>query len=78
MVGVMAHLDEEAKCVQVDPTSGLVRVDGIPVFRVIAIPGNGLVLQFKDPSRERSKYRGAQLIEIPIDVLFEKLIEGSV
>lgn len=74
----MAHLDTTAACVQVDPANGLVRIDGMPVFRVIAIPGNGVVIQFKDSNKERSKYRGSDLVEIPLAQLFEKLISGSV
>ena len=66
-----------AGLVQIDPISGVVRVDGIPVFRIMAIPGNGIVLQFKDNNKTRSRYRGSEFVEIPIEDFFRQLIQGS-
>lgn len=71
----MAKIYLKAECVAVDPASGLVRVDGMPVFRVVALPGNGLVIQFKDSNRARAQGRGTELVEIPLKELFEKLVE---
>lgn len=71
----MAKTFAKAECVQVDPASGLVRVDGIVVFRAIPLPGNGIVLQFKDSNKARAQGRGTEFIEIPLQEFFEKLVE---
>lgn len=71
----MAKTFAKAECVQVDPASGLVRVDGILAFRVFAVPGDGVVLQFKDSNKARAQGRGTEYVEVPLKELFEKLVE---
>ena len=69
----MAYTDQLAACVTVDPTTGIVRIDSVPVFRVFVIQGNGVVFQFKDPNKLRATVRGSAYIEIPAGALFEKI-----
>lgn len=64
--------DNSAKCISIDPVSGLVRVDGIPMFKVID-GKDGIKLQFKDGDKLRSKYRGTQYIEVPLEALVNKI-----
>ena len=51
---------------------GLVRVDGIGVFRRIERDGV-LYLQFADYDRMRITCRGSRYVEIPLSVLVEKI-----
>lgn len=67
-------VQDNGGCITIDPLSGLVRVDGIPMFK--AIDGkDGIKLQFKDSDKLRSKYRGSQYIEIPLEALVKKIKE---
>lgn len=70
-------IDQSGECFTIDPASGLCRIDGIPVFKIITIQGQMPRLQFLDDDRMRSKYRATRFVEIPIDVLFDKIIKLS-
>lgn len=48
-----------------DPVSGLVKVDQIPILKIVNIGGE-LRVQFKDGVTPRVQYRGADLVEIPL------------
>lgn len=48
-----------------DPVSGFLRVDKIPVLKVVNINGEKFV-QFKDGVEPRVEYRGSNLVEIPL------------
>ena len=67
--------DNTGECVNVDPTTGLVRIDGVPVFKVFTV-NNTLKLQFKDSDKLRSKYRGTDLIEVSLSCLIDKITKG--
>ena len=62
----MVKVDVSAKTVRVDPNTELVRVDGIILFRRI-LRDNGVILQFKDSDRLRSRRRGTEYVEIPLE-----------
>jgi hypothetical protein len=62
-------MKRDADCIRVT-TGGLVKIDGIPVFRRITRL-DGVYLQFLDPNKERSTVRGARLVEVS----FEDLIQ---
>jgi hypothetical protein len=51
--------------IQLDPVSGLLRVDNIPVFRLCR-RGDGLFVQFQDGNKIRADGRGTNLVELPI------------
>lgn len=51
---------------------GLIRVDGITVFRKI-VRGDIIFIQFCDHDRLRSKCRGSKFFEVPLNILLEKL-----
>jgi hypothetical protein len=72
----MPLLDKTGRCVEIDVSNGMVKVDGFPVFRLIST-ANGAILQFADSSKYRSRSRGTRYIEIPASVLFKKLINSS-
>lgn len=67
--------DASCSCINIDPASGLVRVDGIPVFKVLAV-GNEIRIQFLDGSKLRSQFRGTQLVEVPLSTLVFMLEES--
>lgn len=61
----------KAKCVcvqdvKLDPLSGLLKVDGIPIMRFIRRNGS-FVVQFMDGNKPRSDYRGSNLVELKLD-----------
>lgn len=66
-------LDEKGCCISFDPLTGLVRVDGIPVFALITGNAGMLLLQFYDGDKLRSKHRRTRKIEIPLQVVVDKL-----
>jgi hypothetical protein len=66
-------VDDCGRSISVNVMTGLVRVDGIPVFRVIMSRDSEIRIQFTDSDKMRSRYRGTKFIEIPASVLFEKL-----
>jgi len=51
--------------VQLDPVSGVLRVDNIPVFRFCR-RGDRIVIQFLDGYKIRADLRGTNLVELPI------------
>lgn len=73
--GNRAWTDNTGECIKVDPATGLVRVDGVAVFKVFAA-GNSLKLQFKDGDKMRSHYRGSDLIEVDLSLLIECIMKG--
>lgn len=73
----MPKVDNSGECIKVDPVSGMVRVDGIIVCRVVVIPGDGVRLQFFDGNRQRSARRGANLVEVPISTFAERVSNGA-
>jgi len=70
-------VDATGETICMDPTTGICRVDGIPVFRIIAIHGQMVRLQFADDDKMRSGYRGTRYVEIALDVLFRRIMELS-
>jgi hypothetical protein len=68
----VSKIDHTAQTVTID-RDGLVRVDGVVVFRLIH-RGDTLFAQFLDSDRLRSQCRGARYIEVPWDALAEKLV----
>ena len=73
----MSTLDLIGKTISEDP-DGLVRVDGITVFRKVERDGI-IFIQFCDRDRMRAQCRGSKYVEIPLDVLIGKIspVEGE-
>ncbi len=67
----MTTVDTDGKTVKVTGDN-LVRIDGIGVFRRVLRAGV-LYLQFMDTDRYRAKCRGSRYVEIPLQVLVEKI-----
>lgn len=67
--------DTKGTCISIDPTNGLVKIDGLPVFKAFATP-RGITIQFKDTDKLRSKYRGSALVEIPLRALIDRITES--
>jgi hypothetical protein len=72
-----AKLDNTGETICMDPATGICRIDGIPAFRIVAVKGQSVRLQFADDDKMRSHYRGTRYVEITLDVLFQKIIELS-
>ena len=51
---------------------GLVKLDGVIIFRTVEREG-AFCLQFVDHDRLRVQCRGSRYIEIPLDVLMDKI-----
>lgn len=68
----MAKVDSNGDCVAVDQITGLVRIDSVPVFKVMST-NNGIYLQFYDGDKMRSEFRGSAYIEVPLTLLIETL-----
>lgn len=66
---ILTICDDRGQCVTIDPT-GLVRVDGIPVFRAVASQA-GVTLQFKERVHHQRR-----LVEIPLAVLVDRIVDG--
>jgi len=65
-------LDRVGECVSIDPASGLVRIDGFPVFKVV-VRSDGIFVQFADNDRMRSNYRGTRFIEVPLECIVDRI-----
>ena len=69
----MTKLDPLCKTVTVDAT-GLVRVDGIPVFRRL-VRGGELLLEFYDRDGLRARALNRETICVPLDALVMRLYQ---
>jgi hypothetical protein len=69
-------IDKCGASISVNIMTGLVRIDGMPVFRVISSNDGSIRIQFADNDRMKSRARGTRFIEIPADVLFDKLLKS--
>ncbi len=67
----MARCDLTGKTVEVDER-GLVRIDQVPAFRVNTRDGV-VYIEFIDRDRMRASCKGSRYVEIPLDVLYNKL-----
>jgi len=67
----MTKFDPLCKTVTVDP-HGLVRVDGIPVFRRL-VQGGEVLLEFRDRDRLRARAMNRETICVPLDELVTRL-----
>ncbi len=68
-------LDPTGKSIEVND-KGMVRVDGIIAFRIV-IRNNKVCVQFCDQDRLRSSSRGTRYVEIPLDALADRLVNGK-
>ena len=68
----MVKCDPQAKTIRIDPNTLLVRVDGIILFRRV-LRDSGVILQFKDSDRLRSRRRGTEYVEIPLSAFVDTL-----
>ncbi len=64
--------DPRAETVKIDIDTALVRVDGAILFKRI-LRDCQIILQFKDGDKMRSRSRGTQFIEVPLDKFVEAL-----
>lgn len=64
-------VDDTGKSIR-ELEDGLVKIDGVTVFRKVIRDGI-TYLQFCDHDRMRSNCRGTRYIEVPINILMEKL-----
>lgn len=67
----MTKVDPLCKTVTVD-AAGLVRVDGIPVFRRL-VRGGELFLEFRDRDGLRARALNRETICVPLDALVTRL-----
>lgn len=72
----MTTVDTDGKTIKVTENNQ-VRVDGIFVFRRIRRAGV-VYLQFWDTDRLRAKCRGSRYVEIPLQVLVEKIKQSPI
>lgn len=66
-------VDKCGDCIRIDNITGMVRIDGYAVFKVRSSPDGELYLQFADDNKFRSNGRGTRFIEIPMNVLVERI-----
>ena len=64
-------VDMTGSCVQV-AQDGLLKVDNVAVFRLVARP-DGVYVQVKDDFRQRCNCRGTAFIEIPVHVFIDQI-----
>jgi len=64
-------VDPKGKLVKVNE-DGLAKIDGIPMFKIIE-RDNLFYVEFCDHDRMRSRCRGSRLVEIPLEILVEKV-----
>jgi hypothetical protein len=69
-------VDSCGECIRIDNITGMVRVDGVPVFKIRTSDNGEIYLQFADLNKIRSDGRGTRFIEVPIEVLIEKIKES--
>lgn len=66
-------LDQQGACITVDQITGILRIDGVPVCKVVLVRGEGIRLQFQDGDRLRSAGRGTRYIEIPLESIIRRI-----
>jgi hypothetical protein len=66
-------VDQNGVCIYINNISGLVRIDGVPVFKIKAAQTGEIVLQFSDLDKYRSIARGTRYIEVPLEMLIDKI-----
>jgi len=71
---MIAKIDEHGKLVRI-AEDGLVKLDGIAILRRVERDGK-LYLQFCDSDRMRTQLRKTRYVEIPLEVLMDR-IEGK-
>lgn len=70
--------DQDGACIRVDAMTGLVRIDGVPVFKARIASSGEIILQITDPNKFRVEGRGARYIEVSLSSLVSKIrIAGS-
>lgn len=69
--------DLKGETIRIDPDTQLVRVDGIILFRRINRCGV-VTLQFKDGDRMRSRARGTQFVEVPLEAFNQALTKDMI
>lgn len=67
----MAFIDKTGEKIKISDED-VFRLDGLTIFRKVVRDGV-IYLQFKDHDKMRSKCRGTYYMEIPLDILVEKL-----
>jgi hypothetical protein len=72
-----AKVDNQGDTISINNISGMVRVGGMPVFKIKSATNGAVYLQFYDCDKARSAARGTRFIEIPVSVLFEKLVKST-
>jgi hypothetical protein len=64
-------MDRTGKLITILP-DGLVKLDGVILFRTVERDGK-ICLQFVDHDRLRVRCRGSRFVEIPIEILLDKV-----
>jgi len=64
--------DASGDCMKLNPDSGMVRVDGIPLCRRV-VRRDGVYLQFADRDRQRTRIRGTRYIEVRLDAFINRV-----
>jgi hypothetical protein len=70
----MTKIDPDAATVEIE-ADGMVRVDGIPLFKIRSFNGVA-ILQFCDKDKWRSSCRKSRFVEVPLNAFFERLKLG--
>lgn len=70
-----AKVDSNGETITINNVTGLVRIAGMPVFKIKSASSGEIYLQFADCDKSRSAVRGTRFIEIPLEVLFDKLLK---
>jgi hypothetical protein len=58
--------------------TGLLRIDGIALFRIIERPNGNTTIQLCDSNRERSSIRGTRFVEIDPDLLISAIKKRNI
>jgi hypothetical protein len=72
-----AKVDSKGETITINNVTGLVRVGGMPVFKIKAASSGEVYLQFYDCDKVRTAARGTRFIEIPVSVLVDKLLKAT-
>lgn len=72
----MSKIDHNAECITFDSQSHMMRMDQVPLFRLI-YSGGVVWVEVKDGNRQRCAVRGSQQIMVPVNLFVAELLRAA-
>ena len=67
-----AKVDREGRTVHVNRETGMLKIDGLCLARVVRRP-DGIYIQVRDTNRERAAVRGTEFVEVKWEAFVQQI-----